>query len=54
MTGQRRPQSIARPKGKSPAERSEEFTATQRQLKEEAAARRDAKAEESAADADKS
>ena len=30
-----------RPKSKSPAERAEEFTATQRRLKEEAAARRD-------------
>jgi len=47
MTGQRRPQPIARPKGKSPAERSEEFDATQKQLKEEAAARREAKAAES-------
>ena len=31
-------------KGKSPAERAEEFSATQRKLKEEAAARRDATA----------
>ena len=30
-----------RPKSKSPAERAEEFTATQRRLKEEAAERRD-------------
>jgi hypothetical protein len=29
-----------RPKSKSPAERAEEFTATQRRLKEEAAERR--------------
>ena len=31
-----------RPKGKSPAERSEEFTATQRRLKQEAADSREA------------
>ena len=31
-----------RPKSKTPAERAEEFTATQRRLKEEATARRDA------------
>ena len=30
-----------RPKSKSPAERAEEFTATQRRLKDEAAERRD-------------
>jgi hypothetical protein len=34
------PRPPVRPKGKSPAERSEEFTATQQRLKEEAAARR--------------
>lgn len=38
------PARAARPKSKSPAERSEEFSATQRKLKEEAAARRDAAA----------
>ena len=43
MEGQKSPPArAARPKSKSPAERSEEFTATQRRLKEEAAARRDA------------
>ena len=31
-----------RPKSKTPAERAEEFTATQRRLKDEATARRDA------------
>ena len=36
------PQSNARPKSKTPAERSEEFTATQRRLKQEAADRRTA------------
>ena len=41
MAEQRRPPSSgARPKGKSPAERAEEFTATQRRLKQEAADRR--------------
>jgi hypothetical protein len=35
------PARAARPKSKTPAERSEEFTATQRRLKEEAAARRE-------------
>jgi hypothetical protein len=30
-----------RPKGKTPAERADEFTATQRRLKEEAAERRE-------------
>ena len=34
----------ARPKSKTPAERAEEFTATQRRLKDEATARRDAAA----------
>ena len=36
------PQRPVRPKGKTPAERSEEFTATQRRLKDEATQRRDA------------
>ena len=36
------PPRAARPKSKTPAERAEEFTATQRRLKEEATARRDA------------
>jgi hypothetical protein len=40
------PARAARPKSKSPAERSEEFTATQRKLKEEAAARREAAAKD--------
>jgi hypothetical protein len=44
MPGQRPSQYAARPKGKSPAERSEEFTAEQRRLKEEAADRREAAA----------
>jgi hypothetical protein len=34
------PPRAARPKSKTPAERSVEFTATQRRLKEEATARR--------------
>jgi hypothetical protein len=38
------PPRAARPKSKTPAERAEEFTATQRRLKEEATARRDAAA----------
>jgi hypothetical protein len=42
MEGRKSTPSRAAPKGKSPAERSEEFSATQRKLKEEAAARRDA------------
>lgn len=33
-----------RPKSKTPAERAEEFTSTQRRLKEEATARREAAA----------
>ena len=36
----------ARPKSKTPAERAEEFTATQRRLKDEATARRDAAAKD--------
>ena len=36
------PPRAARPKSKTPAERAEEFTATQRRLKDEATARRDA------------
>jgi hypothetical protein len=47
MEGQKgpppRPQ---RPRSKSPAERAEEFTDTQRRLKEEAAARREAAAKD--------
>jgi predicted RNA-binding protein with RPS1 domain len=40
---QRTPQTRGqRPKGRSPAERAEEFTAKQRQLKREAAERREA------------
>ena len=43
MAGQDRPPARpARPKSKTPAERAEEYTAVQRQLKEEAAARREA------------
>ena len=43
MEGQKPPQGRPlRPKSKTPAERAEEFTATQRRLKEEATARRDA------------
>ena len=41
---QKRQQSPPRPRGKSPAERAEEYDATQRQLKQEAADRRAAKA----------
>ncbi len=39
-----------RPKSKTPAERAEEFTATQRRLKEEATARREAGREDSTGD----
>ena len=43
MSGQTRPQPpLQRHKGKTPAERAEEFSATQRRLKREAADRRDA------------
>jgi hypothetical protein len=42
MNGPRQPQRAQAKKGKTPAERSEEFTATQRQLKQEAADRREA------------
>jgi hypothetical protein len=43
MEGRKTPPSRpVRPKSKTPAERSEEFTATQRRLKQEAAERRDA------------
>jgi hypothetical protein len=42
MAGQNRPQSGARPPRKTPAERSEEFDERQRQLKQEAADRREA------------
>ena len=42
MEGQKPPQGRPlRPKSKTPAERAEEFTATQRRLKEEATARRE-------------
>jgi hypothetical protein len=46
MEGQKNPPPgrAARPKSKTPAERAEEFTATQRRLKDEAAARRQAAA----------
>ena len=45
MEGQKNPSGRPlRPKSKTPAERAEEFTATQRRLKEEAAARRNAAA----------
>lgn len=44
MPGQRSSKpSFQRPKGKTPAERAEEFDATQRRLKQEAADRRAAK-----------
>lgn len=49
MPGQR-PQPPSRRSSKTPAERSEEFSATQRRLKEEAAQRREAAAK---AEADK-
>jgi hypothetical protein len=43
MEGRKPPrQQQPRAKSKTPAERAEEFTATQRRLKEEAAARRNA------------
>ena len=42
MSGQNRPQQRPKAPRKTPAEKSEEFDAKQRQLKEEAAARRDA------------
>ena len=42
MEGQKNPPRAQRPKSKTPAERSEEFSATQRRLKDEAAARREA------------
>ena len=45
MADDKRQQSKARPRSASPAERAEEFAATQRKLKEEAAARRKAAAE---------
>ena len=35
-----------RPRSKTPAERAEEFTATQRRLKDEATARREGKAKD--------
>ena len=47
MAEQRRAPSLQRPKGKSPAERSEEFDATQARLKAEAAERRAAAAKKS-------
>ena len=40
MEGRKPPGNTPRPKSKSPAERSEEFAATQARLKEEASARR--------------
>ena len=43
MAGQS-PQNTPRPKSRTPAERAEEFTATQRRLKQEAAERREAAA----------
>ncbi|HEV2062671.1 MAG TPA: hypothetical protein VGR12_07445 [Solirubrobacteraceae bacterium] len=44
MEGRRNPPPRpARPKSKTPAERAEEFSATQRRLKDEAAARREAR-----------
>ena len=42
MADDKRQQSKPRPRSASPAERAEEFAATQRRLKEEAAARRQA------------
>ena len=42
MSGQNRPQQRPKAPRKTPAEKSEEFDAKQRQLKEEAAARREA------------
>ena len=45
MADDKRQQSKARPRSASPAERAEEFAATQRKLKEEAAARRKAAAD---------
>lgn len=51
MEGQKPPQGRPlRPKSKTPAERAEEFTATQRRLKEEATARREAAAKKAARD----
>ncbi|HEX8121037.1 MAG TPA: hypothetical protein VF549_07205 [Solirubrobacteraceae bacterium] len=48
MEGQKPPQGRPlRPKSKTPAERAEEFTATQRRLKDEATARRAAAAKDS-------
>ena len=46
MEGQQKPPPgrPLRPRSKTPAERAEEFTATQRRLKDEATARRDAAA----------
>lgn len=44
MEGRKNPPSRPAAKSKSPAERAAEFTATQRRLKEEATARRDAAA----------
>ena len=44
MEGQKSKPPRPTAKSKSPAERSEEFTATQRKLKEEASARREAAA----------
>ncbi len=48
MEGRKQPPSgnSPRPKSKTPAERSEEFAATQQRLKEEATARRDASGKE--------
>jgi hypothetical protein len=49
MEGPKTPPSRpVRPKSKTPAERAEEFTATQRRLKEEASARREAARRDSA------
>jgi hypothetical protein len=49
MEGQKPPQGRPlRPKSKTPAERAEEFTATQRRLKDEATARRAAAAKDAA------
>jgi len=44
MEGRKNPPSRPAAKSKSPAERAEEFTATQRRLKDEATARREAAA----------
>jgi hypothetical protein len=42
MAGQQQPPRSQRPKGRSPAERAEEFSAAQQKLKQEAADRREA------------